>query len=82
MYEIDFGQMCIGTKGVEKGDGERGHVHPHFQKCGGTIGFVPPHFSSPSNATGNWLSNKICISFTNKDVIYFFLQNFVWTKKS
>ena len=26
----------------------------------------------------NWLSDKICISFTNIDVIYYFLQNFVW----
>ena len=42
MYEINFGQMFIGIKGVGKGDGERGHVPPHFQKCVGTIGFVPP----------------------------------------
>ena len=29
--------------------GKHGHVPPHFQKCGGTIGFVPPPLlDSPS----------------------------------
>ena len=32
LYEIDFGEMCIGTKGVGE-VGQRGHVPPHFQKC-------------------------------------------------
>ena len=30
----------------------------------------------------NWLSGKISISFTNKDVIYHCLQNFAWTNKT
>ena len=51
--EIDFGYMCIGTKGVW--GGQRGHVSPHFQKCvieGGVHKPTwAPHYSSPSYVT-------------------------------
>ena len=30
----------------------------------------------------SWLSDKIFISFTNVDVIYYCLQNFIWTNNS
>ena len=32
--------------------------------------------------TGTDYQKKICISFTNEDVIYNFLQNFVWTNQT
>ena len=45
MYEIDFGEMCIGTKGVGEG-GQRGlHLPLHFHKrcgLGWTNPLVPP----------------------------------------
>ena len=30
----------------------------------------------------NWLSDKICISFTSTDVIYYYFQNLVWTNRT
>ena len=63
MYEIDFGLLCIETKGVGEG-GQRGHMSLHFQKCvrGGWVGgwgggytnpLVPPYFLSLSYVTRN-----------------------------
>ena len=76
MYEVDFGQICIDTKGVWEGRGQRGH----FWKCGAGHKWVcgPPFVTELRHSD---LSHKICISFTNKDVIYYFLQNFVWTNQ-
>ena len=49
-----------------------------------TGGFKPPHTSSPSYATENWLPDKICISCKNTDVFYMYycLHNFVWTNQT
>ena len=63
--------MCIGTNSVGE-RGQRGHVPRTFKSIcvwGGGVVW--------------WCSNppKICISFTNIDVIYYCLQALVWRKQ-
>ena len=54
---------------------------PALSKVGrGKKQLVPPTFRHYD--TGNCLSDKICIYFTNVDVIYYCLQNFVWTNQT
>ena len=65
-------------KGVGEG-GAGGHEPPHFQKWGGTSGFVPPP-PPPTFGQSQCSNFTICSYFVAKNT--FFFQNFLGSLRS
>ena len=81
MHETDFCYiMCIGTKGkLERGGGAEETHAPALSKKwgGGQVGLYPPTFRNRATPLGSDCQTKSSFSFTNINVIYYCLQNFV-----